>query len=386
MYKSNNLKLLKFGTKTFLSDVAACVRNGIPVLVEDVKEYIDPALDPLLLKQDFLAEGNIRQINLGDKIIDYDESFKLYMTSKMSNPIYPPEVCIKVTLINFSITFQGLEEQLLGDVVIKEKPEVEEQRDKIVVTMAADQATLQQTENTILEMLSTSTDEQILDEDNLINVLEKSKITSKEINNRIDESLVIEETVNNTRSQYLEVAVLGSIIYFVIADMANVNDMYQNSLQFVKTLFNKAIDESEYSEDLPKRLASLKDTIAKLIYTNISRGLFEADKLIFSFLICTSIKKNAGIIEQIEMNHLLRGAMPLTKDQEMIMPENPNSKLINKLGWLLIYSCEVNTRETFGTICDSIINDYEVWEKWFTCDNPHRTDLPLEWKDNLNTF
>jgi len=64
------------------------------------------------------------------------------MTSKMSNPIYPPEVCIKVTLINFSITFQGLEEQLLGDVVVKEKPEVEEQRDKIVVTMAADQATL----------------------------------------------------------------------------------------------------------------------------------------------------------------------------------------------------------------------------------------------------
>lgn len=70
----------------------------------------------------------------------------------------------------------------------------------------------------------------------------------------------------------------------------------------------------------------------------------------------------------------------------MLMPENPNPKLITKLGWLLIYSCEVNTRETFGTICDSIINDYEVWEKWFTCENPHRTDLPLEWKENLNSF
>jgi len=108
-----------------LQEVSAAVRNGLPVLIEDVKEYIDPALDPLLLKQDFIAEGNIRQINLGDKIIEYDENFKLYMTSKMSNPIYPPEVCIKVTLINFSITFQGLEEQLLGDVVVKEKPEVE---------------------------------------------------------------------------------------------------------------------------------------------------------------------------------------------------------------------------------------------------------------------
>jgi len=60
------------------------------------------------------------------------------MTSKLPNPHYPPEVCIKVTLINFTVTFEGLEEQLLGDVVIKEKPEVEKMRDEIVIQMAND--------------------------------------------------------------------------------------------------------------------------------------------------------------------------------------------------------------------------------------------------------
>lgn len=59
--------------------------------------------------------------------------FRLYMTTKMANPEYKPEVCIKVTLINFTVTFEGLEEQLLGDVVKKERPDVEEQRDKIVL-------------------------------------------------------------------------------------------------------------------------------------------------------------------------------------------------------------------------------------------------------------
>jgi dynein heavy chain len=59
--------------------------------------------------------------------------FRLYMTTKMANPEYKPEVCIKVTLINFTVTFAGLEEQLLGDVVKKERPDVEEQRDKIVL-------------------------------------------------------------------------------------------------------------------------------------------------------------------------------------------------------------------------------------------------------------
>ena len=72
------------------------------------------------------------------------------MTTKMANPEYKPEVCIKVTLINFTVTFQGLEEQLLGDVVVSEKPEVEQQRDRIVVQMAKDSATLKRIEATIL--------------------------------------------------------------------------------------------------------------------------------------------------------------------------------------------------------------------------------------------
>jgi len=64
---------------------------------------------------------------------DYDEAFKLYLTTKLANPHYPPEVCIKVTLINFTVTMQGLEEQLLNDVVLKEKPKTMQQKDTIVV-------------------------------------------------------------------------------------------------------------------------------------------------------------------------------------------------------------------------------------------------------------
>ena len=139
-------------------------------------------------------------MRLGDSNIDYDDNFKFFMTTKMPNPHYLPEVCIKVTLINFTVTFRGLEEQLLGDVVIQEKPEIEKKRDEIVVTMDADQRTLKNIEITILKLLSESTEEQILDEDNLINVLENSKRTSREINERMAQSLVVEEEINNTRN------------------------------------------------------------------------------------------------------------------------------------------------------------------------------------------
>ena len=94
--------------------------------------------------------------------------------------------------------------------------------------------------------------------------------------------------------------------------MANINGMYQNSLQFVKVLFNKAIDSTPKNEDLDVRLKDLIDTISKQIYSNISRGLFEADKLIFTYLIATSINRQSGIITPAGWNTLLRGAMPLS--------------------------------------------------------------------------
>jgi len=73
-------------------------------------------------------------------------------------------------------------------------------------------------------------------------VLDSSKITSTEINARIAQANIVEAEINETRMGYKRVAVRGSILYFVIADMSRINDMYQNSLEYVKVLFNKAID------------------------------------------------------------------------------------------------------------------------------------------------
>jgi dynein heavy chain len=166
------------------------------------------------------------QIKLGDTSVNYDEAFKLFMTTKMPNPHYIPEICIKVTLINFTVTFEGLQQQMLGDVVIAEKPEIEAKKDQIVLTMAADAKNLKDLENTILQKLSGASTEEILDEDTLINILEDSKKISKEIGLRMEQSKVVELEINETRNIYTSVAVRGSILYFVIADMPKIGFMY----------------------------------------------------------------------------------------------------------------------------------------------------------------
>ena len=89
--------------------------------MENVEETLEPAIDSVLQKQIY-EEDNRRLIRVGDKKVDYDDKFKLFITTKMSNPHYLPEIYIKVTVINFSITFEGLKDQLLGDVVKYELP------------------------------------------------------------------------------------------------------------------------------------------------------------------------------------------------------------------------------------------------------------------------
>lgn len=125
----------------------------------------------------------------------------------------------------------------------------------------------------------------------MIEILEDSKKTSGEINVRMADAKEVEITINETRNTYTTVAIRGSVLYFVIADLGGINAMYQNSLVYVKSLFNKAILQSPAADSIEKRLDILIDSITRMLYTNISRGLFEADKLIYSFLIATSILK-----------------------------------------------------------------------------------------------
>jgi dynein heavy chain len=61
---------------------------------------------------------------------------RFYITTKLKNPHYLPEVAVKVTLLNFMITAIGLEDQLLGIVVAKERLDLESEKNQLIVQKA----------------------------------------------------------------------------------------------------------------------------------------------------------------------------------------------------------------------------------------------------------
>ena len=71
----NNLKVIKLTNPNFLRTLENCIRIGMPVLLEEVGESLDPSLEPILLKQTFISGGRML-IRLGDNDIDYDKNFR----------------------------------------------------------------------------------------------------------------------------------------------------------------------------------------------------------------------------------------------------------------------------------------------------------------------
>lgn len=97
-----------------------------------------------------LHAGNRLIIKLGDKEVEFNPDFKFYITTKLSNPHYTPEISTKAAIVNFAVKEQGLEAQLLGIVVRKERPELEEQKDSLVVNIAQSKKKLVELEDEIL--------------------------------------------------------------------------------------------------------------------------------------------------------------------------------------------------------------------------------------------
>ena len=240
MEGQNDLAVTRINDINLLRSLEQSIRMGRPLLIEDIGENLDPALESTLQKATFKQGGRVL-IRIGDSDVDYDPNFRFYISTKMPNPHYLPEVCIKVTIINFTVTTQGLEDQLLGDVVVKERPDVEAKRTKLIVSIAADQKTMRDLESRILKALSES-EGNVLDDVELIQTLDDSKAVSSTIKTRLAESEITSAEIAKVRAGYMASATCGSIFYFVIADLANVDPMYQYSLAYFKRLFNVCID------------------------------------------------------------------------------------------------------------------------------------------------
>jgi dynein heavy chain len=145
------------------------------------------------------------------------------------------------------------------------------------------------------------------------------------------------------------------VLYFVIAQLAEIDPMYQYSLKYFKQIFNTVIETSQKSTDLQKRLNTLLKEITLFVYTNVSRGLFERHKLVYSFMLCVGILHEKGEISDLQWNFLLRGPV----GAKIELPQKPNYPTITDAMWLAANFLAITIPE-FKQLPHEITNTIEI--------------------------
>eukprot|EP00644_Phytophthora_capsici_P000329 jgi/Phyca11/5088/fgenesh1_pm.PHYCAscaffold_4_\ len=366
MEKDNQMTVIKLTDADYMRTLENSVQFGTPVLLENVGEELDPSLEPLLLKQTF-KQGGVTCIRLGDSTVEYAESFRFYITTKYRNPHYLPEVSVKVTLLNFMITPHGLEDQLLGIVVAQERPDLEEQKNKLIVQNARNKGLLKEIEDKILNILSSSQGN-ILEDEDAINTMNQSKQVADEIKKEQQVAEKTELEIDTVRQGYKPVAYSSQVLFFCIDQLANIEPVYQYSLSWFINLFIASILNSDRSPDLTQRLHNLDAHFTYSLYRNICRSLLEKDKLMFSFLLCISIKQGKHEIESSEWYFLLTGGVALSEP-----PPNPAKLWLSDKQWAEF--SRLSALPAFNGIIEEFIDSEDQWKAVY--DSPVGHTLPF---------
>lgn len=294
---------------SFRKNLESALRFGNPLLVQDVENY-DPILNPVLNRELRRTGGRVL-ITLGDQDIDLSPSFVIFLSTRDPTVEFPPDICSRVTFVNFTVTRSSLQSQCLNQVLKAERPDIDEKRSDLLKLQGEFHLRLRQLEKSLLQALNDAKGK-ILDDDSVITTLETLKKEAEDISKKVEETDKVIAEIETVSLQYLPLSQACSNIYFTMDSLNQIHFLYQYSLKFFLEIFSSVLhNNSELANlsDNAARLAVITKTLFSVCYERVARGMLHADRLTFALLLCRIHLKgvpNESTLDE-EFHFFLRG-------------------------------------------------------------------------------
>ena len=264
--------------ESFCTVATLCVKFGFALVVTDCIA-IPSILYPLIRREVFSCGGRT-MIKIGDKSVDFNDRFKLIMTSRNHDQSMPPSSRGFVLPIVFNISEDGLENQILDLVVRNVLPEVEERRHLIVSEEKSLQVELISLEENLLEALS-SAEGNLLENKSLIQILSETKEKSSRISDSLSESAKATREINAQSDIYRIFATYASRMFILIQSLDALNDVYRFGLDYFLDIVKCTLDDSSFidNEVITSKIEKTCSFLLKSLVSRIGKSIFKQDKL-----------------------------------------------------------------------------------------------------------
>ncbi|RYG69831.1 hypothetical protein EON64_01755, partial [archaeon] len=392
-----NLQVVRLGQNDLLRKLERALENGYTILIENIGESIDAVLNPVIQRA-VIKRGKKQYLKLGDTEVEFHKDFKLYLHTKLSNPHYPPEIQAETTLINFTVTAAGLEDQLLALVVRKERLDLALLSEDLVKQQNDFTIKIKELEDNILYKLAVAQGD-ITEDVELIESLEETKRIANDIAVKQQQAATTQATIKMTSEKYRGVANRSSLLFFLMNDLVKIHTYYIYSLEAFTTVFYRGIDlvpkgdpepllneagevigtRESTDAELSQRCGVLIDSITRTVFNYIRRGLFETDKLTVATILTLRITVNDGKLASEDMEYLVDGKV--SPD-----PGNmgPLHEWLPSAIWPRIKALEGLKR--FASLGDNMQSDSDEWQKWFDSEMPEVAKFPGDYQKSLSAF
>ncbi|KAI5098641.1 cytoplasmic dynein 2 heavy chain 1, partial [Silurus meridionalis] len=277
--KAHRLEVINQQDSNFMTSLELAVRFGKTLIIQEM-DGVEPVLYPLL-RRDLIAQGPRYVVQIGEKVVDYNEDFRLFLATRNPSPFIPPDAASVITEVNFTTTRAGLRGQLLALTIQHEKPELEREKTRLLQQEEEKKIQLALLEDSLLQTLATAQGN-ILENKELIESLNQTKASSALIHTALTESHRLQASLDQERDAYLPLAESASKMYFVITDLSRVNCMYHFSLASFVGIFHRALQTQQETDGTEARIAALEASLKSMVYEYVCRSLFKVDQLMFA--------------------------------------------------------------------------------------------------------
>ncbi|KAI0793334.1 dynein heavy chain [Abortiporus biennis] len=284
-YKDRKITVTSFLDEAFLKVLESALRFGNTLLIQDV-EHLDPILNPVLNREIRRTGGRVL-IRLGSQDIDFSPSFTMFLSTRDPSVEFSPDICSRVTFVNFTMTRSSLQSQSLDQVLKVERPDTERKRTDLMKMQGEFRLRLRTLEKLLLQALNESSGN-ILDDDKVIDTLETLKREAAEITRKVEETDVVMREVEQVTAEYLPLAQACSAMFFILEQLNIINHFYQFSLRFFLDIFDHVLHHNVNLKgvtDYHRRREILLNDLFLTIYRRTSRALFHKDHVMLAVLL-----------------------------------------------------------------------------------------------------